>query len=395
MGATHSCCADLPHCPSHYKLVANWTNVSSRSLLAAPISCLRAQQPTPSRLTRCGWYQPIRGSTPRPLNVDNVLWANWNPNRSSAQQIAFTTGKAISLAPGWEANNDLWLGELFANEEIIFEPEILVDSYPATYGWWGGNYQWSPNGRLIAYSFADEIGIIDLDSSANSDSNTGNEEDGAAFLPRQPLYRFTEYDTRADWVWVPSLSWSPDSRFIVFTAHDSLDTTQLEFDSWIVDTDTAVTGPLEQKVGIWSHPHWSPASDNDNQIAFLKSLDPLDSLRASYALWIMDQDGSNQRQIYPPAGENSFFPLISQFMDWSAKRPRFCLCVRQSTISIQLDQPRDLSDHARRCHHHPSNVGPLWGRGSRSEFTGRSPRYLIWRMIASIYCHRQTSRHTI
>jgi resuscitation-promoting factor RpfB len=31
----------------------------------------------------------------------------------------------------------------------------------------------------------------------------------------------------------------------------------------------------------------------------------------------MDQDGSNARRVYPPPGENSFFPRESQSLAWS------------------------------------------------------------------------------
>lgn len=53
-----------------------------------------------------------------------------------------------------------------------------------------------------------------------------------------------------------------------------------------------------------------------SQIAYLKATDPLDSLRSSYTLWLMDRDGSNAHQIYPPVGENSRFPRERMFMDW-------------------------------------------------------------------------------
>ena len=66
--------------------------------------------------------------------------------------------------------------------------------------------------------------------------------------------------------------------------------------------------------------HWatSPANEIANgQIAYLKTNDPIDSQRSNYTLWIMDDDGSNGRQLFPPVGENSRFPRYSQFMSWS------------------------------------------------------------------------------
>jgi Tol biopolymer transport system component len=42
----------------------------------------------------------------------------------------------------------------------------------------------------------------------------------------------------------------------------------------------------------------------------------MDSLRSNYTLWLMDRDGSNSRQIYPPPGENSAFSRDQYFMAW-------------------------------------------------------------------------------
>ncbi len=250
-----------------------------------------------------------RLSEPRELDIRNVLWAGWNPSQDN--QIAFTTANSTSLPPGWEANNDLWIGGLSADPEMPFEPEQVVEAYPATYGWWGGNYAWSPTGRYIAYSFANEVGLIDPEAASSSQQHI-------------QLQRFTEYNTLLDWVWVPTLSWSADGRFLAFTNHSSQDPEEMAFDSWVVDVTNGLTGRFVEQSGMWSHMHWTPARRGiggarsaDSQIAFLKSSDPLNSLRSSYTLWLIDQDGSNGRQIYPPAGENSLFPREQQFMAWS------------------------------------------------------------------------------
>lgn len=244
------------------------------------------------------------GAAPQPLGVENVLWAGWNPARSSAPQIAYSTALPTDAPPGWEANNDLWLGELPADSGDPFTPERLIETYPATYGWWGGGYAWSPDGRTIAYSFADEVGVINVDPAAGPVAHT-------------PLQSFTEYNTLANWVWVPTLTWSPDGRFLAFTNHSGDDPDDGRFDSWVIDTRSGVSGRFVQQTGMWGHLRWS-AGDGvpDGQIAFLRAIDPLDSQRSNYTLWLMDQDGSNARQIYPPAGENSRFPLAPDFMAW-------------------------------------------------------------------------------
>ncbi len=244
-----------------------------------------------------------RGAQPRPLGINNVLWAGWNPAQTEGLQIAYSTAISTSSPPGWEANNDLWLLEIPLDTAGELEPVQLVEAYPATYGWWGGNYAWSPDGRFMAYSFASEVGVLDLNS---------KEEDN-----RRLLQQFTEFDTNASWVWLPTLSWSPDGRFLAFTNHNSNDTEAQIFDTWVADAVTGTLGRFVAQTGMWGHVHWGRDGAVENgRIAFLQTTDPLDSLRSSYTLWLMDADGSNARQIYPPAGEISYFPHEQQFMAW-------------------------------------------------------------------------------
>lgn len=241
-----------------------------------------------------------RDAIPRPLNIENVLWGGWNPAAVDVLQIAYTTATPTNSPPGWEANNDVWLLEIPADSETELEPQQLVEAYPATYGWWGGNYAWSPNGRFLAYSFADEVGLLDINAKEAEDR-------------RRILQTFTEYDTLSSWVWVPTLSWSPNGRFLAFTNHNAPDTQALRFDIWVADATNGILGRFVEQAGMWGHVHWGPGA---NQIAFLRSTNPLDSQRSSYTLWFMDSDGSNARQIYPPIGENSYFAIEQQFMVW-------------------------------------------------------------------------------
>lgn len=254
-----------------------------------------------------------RGAEPRSLEVDNVLWAAWNPDPTSGLQIAYTTGVASSLFPGWEANNDLWLANISLDEDSDLDGEQVVESYPATYGWWGGNYAWSPNGRYIAFGYADEIGLIDVQIVGDGEPD------------RRQLKSFTEYNTRADWVWVPSLSWSPDGEYLAFVEHASDDPEEISFDTRVIGIETEIANTFVENSGIWSHPRWSTSRSPDQDqplgeethLAVLRATNPQDSLRSSYTLWLMDRDGSNARQFYPPVGENSRFPRDSSFLAWS------------------------------------------------------------------------------
>ncbi|GJM42086.1 MAG: hypothetical protein DHS20C20_23680 [Ardenticatenaceae bacterium] len=243
-----------------------------------------------------------RGARPQELSVSNVLWADWNPNRLNPYQIAYTTANPVDQPPGWEANNDIWLADWSDDADFLFEPAQFIDTYPALNGWWGGNYAWSPDGRLLAYAYANEMGVID----------TFAEED--AFKRRQ-LQQFTAYNTLADWVWVPTLTWSPDGRFVAITNHGSEDDRAMVFNSWVFDIFSSLNIQLIDQTGMWGHLHWV-TNPSQSHIAFLRTADPVDSLRSNYTLWLMDQDGSNSRQIYPPLGENSAFPRDRQFMAW-------------------------------------------------------------------------------
>lgn len=264
-----------------------------------------------------------RDAQPHPLGVENVLWAGWNPAQTGPPQIAYTTARSTELPPGWEANNDLWLGELSPGTEDPLAAEQRIEAYPALNGWWGGNYAWSPDGRFIAYSYANEVGLMVIEPQDDEPQ-------------RIQLQRFTEYNTLADWVWVPTLSWSPDSRFLAFTNHDGDDPEAMAFSGWVIDTLTGVAGRFVDQAGMWGHMHWTTMAD-DGWIAFLKATDPLDSLRSSYTLWLMDQDGSNAHQVYPPVGENSNFPLDQGFMAWGPTGRDIAFVFNDALYLLNLD----------------------------------------------------------
>lgn len=272
-----------------------------------------------------------RGEVPKSLEVENVLWAAWNPNRVGDPQIAYTTAEQTDLLPGWEANNDLWIGDIPQDRFADFEGEIIVESYPATYGWWGGNYEWSPTGRYIAYSYADEIGLVDTYSSEPAEQ-------------RVQLHTFTEYNTRADWVWVPILAWSPDGKFMAFTKHSNRDPSAADFETWVIDVASGVMNRFVQESGMWGHPSWSPFfqrplenNRNSSQIAFLRATNPLESQRSSYTLWLMDQDASNASQLYPPAGENSRFPHGGTIIAWGPDGREMAFIYDDSLFVLNLD----------------------------------------------------------
>jgi hypothetical protein len=299
-----------------------------------------------------------RGDIPRSLGIHNVLWADWNPDQIGELQLAFTTGEFTDIPPGWEANNDLWIGDLPQDRFAEFEPELVIESYPATYGWWGGSYAWSPSGRYIAYSYADEIGIIDTYLSDEDEQ-------------RSQLHTFTEFNTRADWVWIPPISWSPDSGYLAFAQHSGDDPNAPEFETWVIDIESGAANRFVKQSGIWSHPSWSPlysdplrGNQESSEIAFLKTTNPAESQRSSYTLWLMDRDGSNVRQVYPPAGENSRFPKGGDFMAWGPNGRDIAFVYDESLYFMNLD-----SGETRRITHDDSAIrNPTWAPYGPSAF---------------------------
>lgn len=236
------------------------------------------------------------------LGVESVLWANWAPD---GEAIAYSTAEPIDRPPGWEANNDLWVG--YWDDGGDFRSYQLLDSSSGgVYGWWGANYAWSPDSRYLAYGQADQVGIID--------AFTGD---------RIPLAEFDVFHTYADWVWTPIPAWSPDSRFVTTVMHgppigtEAAEDSQV-FDLWVMEIDGAVQARLADRVGMWGMPAWSPAhevgDEQLSQIAFLRATQPLDSAMVRYSLWVMDRDGSEARRLFPPPGDTELRP---QPVAWS------------------------------------------------------------------------------
>lgn len=250
------------------------------------------------------------GSQAQSLQVGNVLWAAWDPAALDAPRIAYTTARTITLPPGWEAINDLWLLNLPPDGGQLL-PVRLIESYPAAFGWWGGSYAWSPDGHKLAYAFADEIGMIDL---SGDQSDQVIDPPAAALPERMVLHTFTAYDTGADWAWLPALSWSGDSRFLAFTDYSG---DAERFDLWLMDILNGTKVVLDEGAGIWSAVQWSPASIlPDAQLAFLEANDPDESREASYVLQLADSDGSNGRRIFPPDGETARFARNNSSLVW-------------------------------------------------------------------------------
>lgn len=223
----------------------------------------------------------VVGDEPQSLGIEGVRYAEWSPDGT---EIAYSTAEKTQGAPGWKAKNDLYiLGD-------GRDREVRPPSAGGIYGWWGTNFAWSPDGSLFAYADADEVGVID--------ASTGD---------RSILLSFAPYYTYAEWVWVPTLSWSPDGLFLVTTAHDISE--EETFDLWVLGVDGKVKARLVPEVGLWSSPRWSFG----DSILFGQAESPDRSQETRYLLYVVDRDGSNEERILP-RGEEGL--VVEELVPW-------------------------------------------------------------------------------
>ncbi len=232
----------------------------------------------------------IVGEPPLTTGIRGVLHAEWSPVVSPAL-VAYSTAQRTANAPGWQANNDLWLARLPSNPGDEWPPqpvEIIPANTQGLYSWWGTSFTWSPDGSKLAYARPDQIGVVNIITGSN-------QLDGSV----TPLLDVTPLQTFSDWAWVPAVSWSPDSRFIAATVHgeplaeEPPEESQV-FDLWLLSADGKISAKVAGQVGMWANPAWSDAG-----IAYGRAVEPLQSVNSRYVLELIDRDGSNRRQIFP------------------------------------------------------------------------------------------------
>ena len=269
-------------------------------------------------------------SEPLTLKVENVLWAAWSPTDEFT--IAYSTGEPRKTAPGWQAHNDLHIATFNEVDTEVEHITILEPSAGGSYGWYGMQFAWAPDGTQIAYAQADRIGTIELDGSTNP--------------VKELLTSFSHYQTWTDWVWIPALTWSPDSRFLYTVSHGDPIGLELPEDSQIFNVsalaqDGSFQATLAERTGIWSNPVVSPMTSTGFQVAFLQANNPLQSISSGYTLSVMEQDGSNVKDIFPISGETALKP---QNVTWSPNGKQIALIHKgnlwivgnESSVSQQL-----------------------------------------------------------
>ncbi len=258
------------------------------------------------------WMIANTGSDQEPIKLvpEDVLWASWVPGQENF--ISYTTGEARQTAPGWQAFNDLKLMRVDAQTgDALSIDEVLEPSSGGLYGWWGTNYEWSADGASLGWVRADSIGTVNLE--------TGE---------LNPLLQFPLFNTRSDWSWRATLSWSPDNQLLLTTVHGAPSGNEPpEFSPvfHVAVTDTAGSFQTEvfRNTGIWATPRYSPLftpTGNEflsGRMAYLQARNIANSInaQAEYDLIVADRDGSNARRVFPPQGQPGL--TAPQNLAWS------------------------------------------------------------------------------
>lgn len=236
------------------------------------------------------------------LNVSNVIhYAEWAP--VSELSIAYSTVEPRAAAPGWQANNDLHLLQLDSNGAIRSDRELVEANAGGVYGWWGMQYDFSPDGSRLAYAQPDAVGLVDLE---NGQLN--------------PTLDIIPYQTQSEWAWIPALSWASNSQLLYIGYHEpqtGIDnqefSTSFGLRTQLFPTQQII--PLASATGMFASPVAEPDSTGSGfRIAYLEAIFPERSDSSRYRLALIDQDGSNKTILYPPTGSAGLNP---QTIHWS------------------------------------------------------------------------------
>lgn len=250
------------------------------------------------------WLLKTSGNTNEPINlsISNVIHsAQWIPNRGL--MVSYTTVEPRSSAPGWQANNDLWIVTLNPDGTPAKKDQIIDSNSGGLFGWWGIQYTWSADGKMLAYSLPDQIGVVDFSSKK-----------------LQSVISILPYNTHGDWAWLPSLTWSADNSTIFFVNHvpsddgsDPESSPVFHLYAFLVSSQKSMK--LVDNVGMFA----TPSAENQikllhTSILYFKAIFPDQSASSRYHLASMGQDGSNQKIIFPSEGMEGMEPKA---ISWS------------------------------------------------------------------------------
>jgi hypothetical protein len=292
-------------------------------------------------------------SKPISLGLNNILYAEWAPGQENT--FVYSTAEPRPNFPGWQANNDLWRARIDTRKRVTGPKLILEPSMAGIYAWYGTVFNFSPDGQTIAWAQADAAGVLG--------SATPTDEDNAPppdKYERQTLVTFAPRNAY-DFVWMPGLSWSPDSAFVATTTHGAPLGSEAAEDSPVYNVTAApaqggYSVDLVKQAGMWTAPQYSPAEAPDGteipvMIAYLQALQPLDQV-SRYQLMVMDRDGSNPRLVFPAKGEPG---LAAQVVAWSPDGRQIALIYQGNLYLVDV-----TTGHANQVTQDGLSSAPRW-----------------------------------
>lgn len=291
--------------------------------------------------------QPVK------LIVDNVLYAEWLPNRPNA--FSYSTLRPRGEPPGYQALNDLFIARLDATGKISGADPILPPTDSGTYSQWGTVFAWSPDGARLAWAQAEGIGLVDIQRGSF-----------------QKLIDFRIYQTTLarGWLWQPSLSWSADSAILAASVHGAPLGSEPPENSPVFDVAVVnaaanfIINPIFERVGMWSAPQFSPLNTTEGgalsgSIAYLQARTPNDSVNGEYDLVIADRDGSNPRTVFPSRDQVGIVPFEDRTrgakFQWSADGKQIVLVYQGDLHVVDVSSGR-----ATRITVEGSALSPRW-----------------------------------
>lgn len=267
----------------------------------------------PSEEINTLWLVDISNPKATPINLKTpnvVHFADFHPK--AALTVLYSTVEPRAAAPGWQANNDLYQMKFGANGNLGVREKIVDANTGGVYGWWGTDYLWSPTGGLLAYSRPDGVGVVSFKNKNLI-----------------PLLEITPLQTRSDWALIPPIGWGADGRTLFVVTHapppglsNPEESPNFDLSALSLDSDAQVR--LIQQSGMFAYPAGSPARLSGSElayaVAYLQALAPNQSDSSGYRLVLMDRDGSNRREVFPPPGSPGLLPQVPY---WAPAAPSF------------------------------------------------------------------------
>ncbi len=263
------------------------------------------------------WAVKIDQPTPLivDLEVSNVIhFAGWSPEMSA---LAYSTVEPRPTAPGWQANNDLYMVNISQSGGLGEKSLQLEANSGGVYGWWGMDFAWGVDGLLLGYARPDGVGLLDV-----------------RLDEMRSLLDIMPFQTGSDWAWVPGIGWGPDGKVIYTVDHvvkagvPSAEESPY-FDLVAIPLDGGAPVSLVAEVGMFAYPSPSPVQplvvspateaspaviENAYQVAYLQAIFATESSTSRYRLCVMDRDGSNRQTLFPDQGSAGLDP---QQVVWS------------------------------------------------------------------------------